>query len=98
MMSGGAAPSKAPVMICHQAKTSHLIKLVTMPTGMTSRSVDVVNTSGYRNCAHETVKAKIVAAIIPGSATGMKMRVNVWNQDAPSIMAASSSSLGMDAK
>ena len=34
------------------------------------------------------MKAKIVAAMIPGSATGMKIRVNVWNQDAPSMIAA----------
>jgi len=40
----------------------------------------------------------MVAAISPGSATGMKIRVNVWNQEAPSIMAASSSSFGIDAK
>jgi hypothetical protein len=43
------------------------------------------------------VKAKMVAAIRPGRATGMKIRVRVWNQDAPSMMAASSSSLGIEA-
>ena len=40
----------------------------------------------------------MVAAIRPGMATGMKIRVSVWNQDAPSMIAASSSSLGMEAK
>jgi hypothetical protein len=44
------------------------------------------------------VKAKIVAAIRPGRATGMKMRVSVWNHLAPSISAASSSSFGIEAK
>ena len=36
MISGGAAPSRAPVMICPQLKTSPLIKVVMMPTGSTS--------------------------------------------------------------
>ena len=35
---------------------------------------------------------------MPGSATGMKIRVSVWNQEAPSMMAASSSSFGIEAK
>ena len=42
------------------------------------------------------MKAKIVAAIRPGNATGMKIRVSVWNHDAPSMMAASSSSFGIE--
>ena len=42
MMSGGAAPSSAPVMICPQLKTSPLISVVTMPTGRTSSVVEVV--------------------------------------------------------
>ena len=35
-ISGGAAPSRAPVMICPQLKTSPLIRVVMMPTGITS--------------------------------------------------------------
>src|SRR3954452_14075413 len=98
MISGGAAPKSAPVMICPQLNTSPLISVVMMPTGSTSWPVEGGNTSGYRNCAHDTVKAKMVAAIRPGRATGMKMRVSVWNQEAPSMIAASSSSFGMEAK
>ena len=33
MISGGAAPSSAPVMICPQLKTSPLMSVVMMPTG-----------------------------------------------------------------
>jgi hypothetical protein len=40
----------------------------------------------------------MVAAMMPGSATGMKIIVSVWVQLAPSMMAASSSSYGIDAK
>ena len=40
----------------------------------------------------------IVAAMMPGSATGMKILVSVCSQVAPSISAASSSSLGIEAK
>ena len=35
-ISGGAAPSRAPVMICPQLNTSPLINVVMMPTGITS--------------------------------------------------------------
>ena len=51
--------------------------MVTIPTGRTSWSADVVKASGYRKFAHETVKVKIIAAMIPGIATGMKMRVSI---------------------
>ena len=44
MISGGAAPSRAPVMICPQLNTSPLIRVVMMPTGKTSWSVEVVKT------------------------------------------------------
>src|SRR4029079_9218475 len=98
MMSGGAAPSSAPAMIWPQLKTSPLIRVVTMPTGSTSSVVDVVKASGYRDSAHDTVKQKEVAAMREGTATGMKILVSVCIQVAPSISAASSSSLGIDAK
>ena len=38
MISGGAAPSSAPVMIWPQLNTSPLISVVMMPTGSTSWS------------------------------------------------------------
>ncbi len=40
----------------------------------------------------------MVAAMIPGSATGMKILVSICIQLAPSISAASSSSFGIEAK
>ena len=47
-----------------------------------------------QKCAPATVKAKIVAAMMPGIATGMKIRHSICRPAAPSISAASSSSLG----
>ena len=46
MISGGAAPSSAPVMIWPQLNTSPLISEVMMPTGSTSWSAEVVKASG----------------------------------------------------
>ena len=45
MMSGGAAPSRAPVMIWPQLKTSPLMSVVTMPTGIVTTLIkgDVFN-------------------------------------------------------
>ena len=46
----------------------------------------------------DTVKAKMVAAIIPGIATGMKILHSICRYPAPSISAASSSSFGIELK
>jgi len=46
MISGGAAPSSAPVMICPQLNTSPLISVVTMPTVSASSSRAIRATTG----------------------------------------------------
>ena len=86
-------------MICPQLNTSPLISVVMMPTGSTSwsgRGGEGERIEELRPGHGEGVK--IVAAMMPGSATGMKILVSVWNQLAPSIRAASSSSFGIEAK
>src|SRR5438876_3440527 len=47
------------------------------------------------NSFHERVKAKRIAQMIPGAATGITMRRSAWKRLQPSISAHSSISLGI---
>jgi hypothetical protein len=51
-----------------------------------------------RNSFHESTKMMIAAAYTPGAASGKITLENTWNGVAPLTMAASPSSLGIDAK
>src|SRR3989442_2123595 len=53
-----------------------------------------MKTSAYRNSFHDSVKAKMAEATMPGAASGRSTRASAWVRVAPSTSAASSSSVG----
>ena len=67
-------------------------------SGRVNLDPSVIITMAPRNSFHDMTNANRTTVIIAGTTAGMKMRRRICNEPAPSIIAASSSSLGTASK
>jgi hypothetical protein len=72
--------------------------MVASPTGNVSRSGLLVTMKGHRKLFHAPMNTKMETAIRIGRDSGITMVKNTRSPPAPSILAASSNSLGMVSK
>src|ERR687888_1459338 len=86
--------SVAAIRPC-QKKTSPRMSTVETPVEIVFELEVVMNASAYTKSFRTSEKEKITTVRIPGSEIGKITRTSVFNREAPSTRAASSSSWGI---